>query len=198
MLCGPPCLAPVPHLISTSLTVFCFFPSLWLPAFPCPSTPPSQRVPGGGCGARARRQLSLVQTNWGADLTAGTSWERTCCRSWLPMVESSPAGAHHSQRRDPASRHSSPLPPPLLSFPVSCSSPPAFASPTSTHLHVRPLLRAAAVDEAAPQPRVPGCHPSLLQTHPTPGTGADLRRAAPLENPTREPKASSLDLLNVN
>lgn len=133
----------------------CFFLLSILMALCLPlSQQPHCLTPPHGPGAQAGRQLSLVQTLRGADLTAGTSWERTCCRSWLLAVESSPAGARQSQSHDPALRHSSPLPPPLLSFPVSCSSPPAFASPMSTHLHVRLLLRAAAMDEAAQQPPV--------------------------------------------
>lgn len=109
----------------------CFFLLSVLTALclPLSSTPPSQRVPGGGRGAHAGRQQSLVQTGRGADGTSGMSWERTCCRCWPPAVQSSPTGAHRSQGHDPASRHSSPLPPPLLSFPGSSSSPPPLLPP---------------------------------------------------------------------
>lgn len=181
MLCGSPCLAPVPHLISTSLAVFFFlFLFLWLSAFPCPCIPLFPPPPASG--SQAGRQLGLVQTIRAADPSAGTSWEGTCCSSWLPTVHSSPSGTHHSH--DPALRHSSPFPSPLLLLPVSCSSPAAFASPVSTHLHVC-LLRAAALDEAAQQPRA-----SRLPARLSANTQG--------ESCWETPKASAQDLLNVS
>jgi len=61
--------------------------------------------------------------------------------------------------------------------------------PTSTHPPGRLALGAAAVGEAAQQPRAPGGQPSLL-TRTRPQAGGDLRQAAPWETPrvSREPR----------
>lgn len=87
-------------------------------------------VPGPdhlGCGARRWDEL-------------GEDW----LQIWAARGGKFSCWGSHSHSHDPASRHSSSLPPPLPSAPVSCSAPLTFASPLSSHLHVRLLLGAAA------------------------------------------------------
>lgn len=123
MLRGPPCLARVPHLISTSPAVFwVFFNS----SHPSGSLPPLVPAP---------RHLS---GHGDVDVMLVPGPDRLGCRAhrwdepgqdWLQIRAAHCGRFSHNESHDPASRHSSSLPPPLLLSPVSCSAPLAFASP---------------------------------------------------------------------
>lgn len=188
MLRGPPCLAPVLHLVFTSLAVFFFFPSLGLSAHPCPSTLLSHPTTGIWCsgweaaepgpdhqGCRPHcwdelgEDLLQILAAWWKALPLGLTTARVMIQPY--------ATAHLSLLLPLGSLSLVPHPLPFL--------PPQM--PTCT------CVFSSGLQPPASRPPAQFAANTSHLRH-----GGDLRRAAPLGNPVCEPKALSQDLSNIN